>query len=59
MSGVCLSLVTCGDVSCVTLEIQGLNPPEQGDEEDASGFAKTFPDIPRVFQISGGLQLAA
>ena len=26
----------------VTLEIQGLNPPGQGDEEDASGFTKTF-----------------
>ena len=27
-------------MSSVTLEIQGLNPPGQGDEEDAGGFAK-------------------
>ena len=39
----------------VTLEIQGLNPPGQGDEEDADGFTKTFPDIPCVSQMSGGL----
>ena len=31
-------LVTCGDVSSITLEIQGLNPPGKGDEEDAGGF---------------------
>ena len=39
------------------LEIQGLNPPGQGDEEDARGFAKTFPHIICVFQISDGLSL--
>ena len=41
----------------VTLEIQGLNPPGYGDEEDAGGFTKTFPDIPCVSQMSGGLSL--
>ena len=30
-------------MSSVTVEIQGLNPPGQGDEEDAGGFAKRFP----------------
>ena len=47
-------LVTCGDLYSVTLEIQGLNSPGSGDEEDARGFAKTFPDIPCEFQISCG-----
>ena len=40
VSGFWRSLVTCGDVSSVTLEIQGWNPPGLGDEEDACGFAK-------------------
>ena len=57
VSGFWRSLVTYGDVSPVTLEIQGLFPPGLGDEEDADGFAETFPDIPCVFQISGGLAL--
>ena len=30
----------------------------QGDEEDAGGFTKTCPDIPCVFQISGGLAIS-
>ena len=54
VSGFWRPLVTCGDVSSLTLEIQGLNSPESGDEEDVRGFAKTFPDIPCEFQISGG-----
>ena len=55
MSGVWGSLVTCGDVCSVTLGIHGLNPcPGQGDEEDARGSAKTFPDIPCDFLTSGG-----
>ena len=41
----------------VTLEIHGLTLPGQGAEEDASGFTKTFPDIPCVPQMSGGLSL--
>ena len=41
-------------MSSVTFEIQGLNPPGEGDEEDATGFAKTFPDIPCVSQMLGG-----
>ena len=57
MSGVWRSLVTRGEMSSVTLEIQGLSPCGQGDEEEAGGFAKTFPDIPCVFQISGGMSL--
>ena len=57
MAGFCRSLVAYGDVSSVTLEIQGLNLAGKGDEEDAGGFAKTFPDIPCVSQISGGLSL--
>ena len=44
-------------MSSVTLEIRGLNLPGRGDEEEAGGFAKTFPDIPCVFQISGGISL--
>ena len=44
-------------MSSVTIEIQGLNPPGFGDEEDAGGFTKTFPDFPCVFQITGGLSL--
>ena len=43
MSGFRRSLVACGDVCSVTLGIQGLNPPGQGDEKDASGFTETFP----------------
>ena len=42
MSGIWRPLITCGDVSSVTLEIQGLSSPGKGDEEDARGFAKTF-----------------
>ena len=57
MSGVWRSLVTCGDVCSDTLEIHGLNPCGQGAGEDAVGFAKTFPDIPCVSQMSGGLSL--
>ena len=30
---------------------------DKGAEEDAGGFAKTFPDIPCVSQILGGLSL--
>ena len=54
VSGVWRSLVTCD-----TLEIHGLNscPGGYSDEEDTVGFAKTFPDIPCVSQISGGLSL--
>ena len=57
VSGFRRSLVTCGDVCSVTSEIQGLNPPGQGDEEDDGGFTKTFPDIPCVVQVSGDLSL--
>ena len=42
VSGVWRSLVTC--VCSDTLEIHGFNP-WQGDEEDAVGFTKTFPNI--------------
>ena len=37
--------------------MHGLNPPEFGDEEDAVGFTKTFPDFPCVSQILGGSSL--
>ena len=57
VSSVWRSLVTGGDICSVTLETQGLNPPWQGDEEDAGGFTKTFPEIPCVSQMSGGLSL--
>ena len=40
-----------------TLETQGLDSCGQGAEEDAVGFTKTFPDIPCVSQMSGGLSL--
>ena len=48
-----------GDVCSDTLEIHGLTPCPggQGVEEDAVGFTKTFPDIPCVSQIPGGLSL--
>ena len=42
-------------VSSVTLEIQGLNPPAQGDEEDARGFAKNVSRytmrIPNIWRL--------
>ena len=57
VSGVWRSLVTCGDVCSDVTEVHGLNPCGQGDEEDAGGFTKTFPDIPRVSLMSGGLWL--
>ena len=53
-TGVWLSLITCGDVFCDTIEPQGLDSCGWGAEEDAVGFAKTFPDIPCVSQILGG-----
>ena len=36
---------------------QGLNHPGSGDEEDAGGFTKTFPEKTCVSQKSGGLSL--
>ena len=54
-TGVCLSLIKCGDVCSDSSEIQGLNPCGQGDEEDVVGFTNTFPDKPCV--MSGGSPL--
>ena len=41
-------------MSSDTLETQGFDSYGQGAEEDAVGFAKTFPDIPCVSQMLGG-----
>ena len=53
--GVWRSLVTCGDVSSVTFEIQGLNPPGQGDEEDARWICKNVSPfsmrIPNIWRL--------
>ena len=57
MSRFSRAFVTCGNLYSVTLQIKGLNPLGKGDEEDAGGFTKTFPDIPCVSQISGDLSL--
>ena len=50
-------IITCGDVCSDPLELHGFNSCGQGVEEDAVGFAKTFPDVPRVSQMLGGLFL--
>ena len=47
-AGVWLALITCGDVRSDALETQRFDSCVQGAEEDAFGFAKTFPDIPCV-----------
>ena len=52
-AGVWPPLITCGDVCSDTLEIHGCNSCGYGAEEDAVGFAKTFPDFPCVYQILG------
>ena len=57
MSGVWRSLVTCGDVCSDVTEVHGLNSCGSGDEEDAGGCTKTFPDMPCVSHMSGGLSL--
>ena len=46
-------------VTCVLIHLisTGLTPAEKGAEEDAVGFAKTFPDIPCVSRILGGPSL--
>ena len=59
------SLLVCTIILCISdprlclkSDVHSLHAvmrPGQCDEEDAGGFTKTFPDIPCVFQMSGGL----
>ena len=42
---------------CLSKRTQKLKTPGYDDEEDAVGFAKTFPDIPFELLMSGGLSL--
>ena len=51
-AGVRLSLITCGDVCSDTLQLHGFDSCGEGAEEDAVGFAKTFPEKPCVSQIT-------
>ena len=53
-TGVWFSLITGCDVCSDKLELQGFDSCGKDAEEDAVGFAKTFPDFPCVSQMLGG-----
>ena len=58
-AGVWFSFFPAGDewIGSDIWELHGFNSCGKGAEEDAAGFAKTFPDIPCVSQMLGGPSL--
>ena len=58
-TGVWFSFFPAGDewIGSDIWELHGFNSCRWGAEEDAAGFAKTFPDIPCVSQMLGGPSL--